>query len=425
MMQRPLTNGQKSAAIVGAGPIGLEATIFGLKLGYNVHVFEKGDTGHHIRQWRHVQMFSSWKYNRSSLGMELLKEASKRVQFPDDEYCPTGEEFLRDYLLPLSKLPVLKKKIHAGVRVLAIGKNNLGKQELIASPSRADRPFRLLLCDGHGHESMRNFDVVIDCSGTYSQHNWMGNGGIPAIGEQELQQEIEYGLEDVLGDKRGKYAGKKTLLVGQGHSAATTLLRFRELIQEDTRTSVVWVIRSERTAPYELIENDALLLRWELARAANEIASKPPKNITVVRRSNVEAVKKHGKQYTVTIDQAGTKRNITVDRVIANVGYSPDNSIYRELQVHECYASRAPYKLAAALLGETSKDCLAQSNHGADTLKNPEPNFFILGSKSYGKNSNFLLRVGIDQVKDAYSLITNDQPATASRSRQQMASAVK
>jgi hypothetical protein len=357
--------------------------------------------------------------------MELLKEANTRVQFPDDEYCPTGEEFLRDYLLPLSKLPVLKKKIHTGVRVLAIGKNNLGKQELIGSPARADRLFRLLLSDSRGKQSIRHFDVVIDCSGMYSQHNWAGNGGIPAIGEHELENVVVYGLDDVAGNKHRIYANKKTLLVGHGYSAATTLLQFHELVREYPHTSLVWVIRSERTTPYELIENDALPLRSELGRAANKIASNPPKNITVLRRSNVEAVKKRGKQYTVTIDQAGTKRNISVDRIIANVGYSPDNSIYRELQVHECYASRAPYKLAAALLGETSKDCLAQSNHGADTSKNPEPNFFIIGSKSYGKNSNFLLRVGIDQVKEVYSLIADYQPVVASRSEQQTASAVK
>jgi hypothetical protein len=424
-MQRPLTNGQKSVCIVGAGPIGLEAAIYGLKLGYDVHVLEKGETGHHIRQWDHVQMFSPWKYNRSSLGMELLKEASARVQFPDDEYCPTGEEFLRDYLLPLSKLPLLKKRIHTAVRVLAIGKNNLGKQELIGSPARAGRLFRLLLRDSRGQESMHNFDVVMDCSGTYSQHNWAGNGGIPAIGEQELQNEIVYKLDDVAGGKSRMYINKKTLLLGHGYSAATTLFQFHELIREYPHTSLVWIIRSERTMPYELIENDALPLRSELARTANEIASNPPKNITVVRRANVEAVKKHGKQYTVTIDQAGTKRNITVDRIIANVGYSPDNSIYRELQVHECYASRAPYKLAAALLGETSKDCLAQSSHGADTLKNPEPNFFIIGSKSYGKNSNFLLRTGIDQVKEVYSLIAEGQPVSASRFEQHTEPAVK
>jgi hypothetical protein len=33
-------------------------------------------------------------------------------------------------------------------------------------------------------------------------------------------------------------------------------------------------------------------------------------------------------------------------------------------------------------------------------LRNPEPNFFLLGAKSYGRNSQFLMRTGYDQVNE-------------------------
>jgi hypothetical protein len=95
-----------------------------------------------------------------------------------------------------------------------------------------------------------------------------------------------------------------------------------------------------------------------------------------------------------------------VDRIIANVGYTPDTSLYRELQVHECYASLGPMKLATALLKQGNVDCLQVSPGGPDSLGNPEPNFWILGAKSYGRNSNFLLRTGFDQVRDVFALIT-------------------
>jgi len=32
-------------------------------------------------------------------------------------------------------------------------------------------------------------------------------------------------------------------------------------------------------------------------------------------------------------------------------------------------------------------------------LTNPEPGFFILGAKSYGRDSSFLFRTGVEQVK--------------------------
>ena len=37
--------------------------------------------------------------------------------------------------------------------------------------------------------------------------------------------------------------------------------------------------------------------------------------------------------------------------------------------------------------------------------KKEEPGYFMLGSKSYGRNSAFLLRIGYQQVDDALTLI--------------------
>ena len=79
--------------------------------------------------------------------------------------------------------------------------------------------------------------------------------------------------------------------------------------------------------------------------------------------------------------------------------------MYRQLQVHECYATCGPIKLSAALLGAGGADCLTQSSHGADTLVNPEPGFCILGIKSYGRNNTFLMRVGWEQVGEVFGLL--------------------
>ncbi|CAE7469922.1 unnamed protein product [Symbiodinium natans] len=90
---------------------------------------------------------------------------------------------------------------------------------------------------------------------------------------------------------------------------------------------------------------------------------------------------------------------------VSQVGYHPDTSIYEELQVHQCYASNGPIKLAATLIGG-SGDCLKQVAAGADALKNPEPGFFILGSKSYGRKSSFLLKIGHEQVMTVLDALT-------------------
>jgi hypothetical protein len=62
-------------------------------------------------------------------------------------------------------------------------------------------------------------------------------------------------------------------------------------------------------------------------------------------------------------------------------------------------------RLAAALGENASADCLDQQTHGAASLVNPEPNFYILGAKSYGRNPNFLFAVGLEQIREVFTLI--------------------
>jgi len=68
--------------------------------------------------------------------------------------------------------------------------------------------------------------------------------------------------------------------------------------------------------------------------------------------------------------------------------------------VHECYESLAPMKLASALQGAGTSDCVSIPAFGADQLTNPEPDFYIVGAKSYGRSSDFLLRTGYVQVAE-------------------------
>ena len=122
----------------------------------------------------------------------------------------------------------------------------------------------------------------------------------------------------------------------------------------------------------------------------------------------VDALRAEGSHMAVTLrTTSGALEEIVVDRVIALTGSVGDPTLYRQLQVHECWATSGPMKLAAALLGSSSADCLTQESHGPETLKNPEPDFYLLGSKSYGRNNTFLLRVGWEQVSEVFQLLAS------------------
>ncbi|RMF62048.1 MAG: monooxygenase [Calditrichaeota bacterium] len=393
--------------IIGAGPIGLEAALYALQAGYDVEVLEKGDIADHIRQWGHVRLFSPFYMNHTSLGRQVVESEGR--QLPDNQAYLTGREFVDTYLTPLAKSSLLEPHIRTQTEVLAVGRRHILKNEHIGNGHRRKEPFKLLIKKANGEEEYLHADIVIDCTGSYSQPNWLGDGGIPAIGELENRKRIQYWLVDIAGASRNQYLGKTTLLVGGGHSAANTIVAFHSLFQEEPSTRLIWVTRQEGTAPLTPIPEDPLIERDRVVREANALSQHP--NVNWLKGTFVEAIQfdETRQQFRVSLRKSGSLQTVTVDHIIANVGYSPDNRLYQELQVHECYASRAPMKLAAALLSEgSSTDCLTQSSKGAEVLKNPEPNFYVLGMKSYGKNTNFLMRVGHEQIRDVFQLITGD-----------------
>jgi len=151
-----------------------------------------------------------------------------------------------------------------------------------------------------------------------------------------------------------------------------------------------------------------------------KLADHPPEWLQYLGNCVLERIEGGGgtnEKIGVTLRYMETDLALAVDEVVALVGYSPDASIYEQLQVHQCYATAGPMKMAAALLGSGSADCLSVGDAiGRDTLLNPEPDFYILGAKSFGTNSNFLLQVGHKQVRDAFQLIQNDSSLDLYRS---------
>jgi 2-polyprenyl-6-methoxyphenol hydroxylase-like FAD-dependent oxidoreductase len=385
-------------AIVGAGPIGLEAAALLQRCGFPVCVYERGRVGEHLRQWGHVRMFSPWGLNVSAWGRHHIAPGDA----PRDDALLTGDELRQAYLEPLAR--ALAPAIYEQTTVIAIGRHRVGKQDEIGRASRQDGGFRLLVRDDQG-ERIESANVVLDCSGVYGQHRWLGAGGIPCPGERELLSQQNYTLPDILGRDRARFAGCVTLVAGAGYSAATAVANLAELASHEPNTRAIWLTRRASETPIACIPDDPLCERATLTATVNRLATMRGSCITWRPGMSVQVLSRHtdGRRFRIAIspmtDAAAIQSFDAIDEVLALVGYRPDGSLHEELQVHQCYASQGPMKLAAALLGETSADCLKQSGQGIDLLRNPEPGFFILGAKSYGRDSRFLLKVGIEQVR--------------------------
>lgn len=392
-------------AILGAGPVGLEAALYAARLGLSVRVYERGSIGGNVRVWGHVRLFSPFGMNTTPLGRAVLRADNPRVALPADGDLLTGRDHVSAYLEPLSRSPGLAGNIETETTVLAIGRQGYLKEERAGDPSRARQPFCLLVKNKNA-ERIDLADVVLDCTGIYGNARNLGESGIPAVGELGVRAQIAWGIEDVLGEKRTHYADRNILVVGGGHSAATTVGLLASLAQQHPSTWIVWLSRGVGSQPIRRIVNDPLRERDQVAARANMLATRGEGHVEFHAQAVVTSIAQQGKEgFVVGARVAGSARNWEVDRVIANVGFEPDNRLYRELQVQECPTSLAPLNLGLALGEQASRDCLTVTSPGAAALRTGEPNFFVLGSKSYGRHTNFLLRTGFEQVREVFSLI--------------------
>ena len=246
-------------AVIEAGPVGLAAAAHLLDQGLEPLVLEAGpQVGANIAQWRHVRLFSPWCLALDPVSVRLLDQAGWTG--PDPDALPTGADLLERYLAPLAALPTLTSRIRLNTTVVAVARPDLDKVRSLAAASSRSWSGSVT---GMGGWLTCGARAVIDASGTWTQPNPLGASGLPALGEPDESARIVYGLPDILGRDRNRYAGRRTVVVGAGHSAATSLLALAELQQQAPGTEVVWAVRSATPGPWS-------------ARAAPRLTSSPP-----------------------------------------------------------------------------------------------------------------------------------------------------
>ncbi|KUL35489.1 NAD(P)-binding domain-containing protein [Streptomyces regalis] len=390
-------------AILGAGPVGLDAALACADAGWPFTVYEAADAaGAHVRAWGHVRLFTPWELNASH------RMRAHFTDVPTDDTCPTGTELVTHLLQPLAELPALADRIRYRTRVAGIARTGLLKHEQIGTGVRAAAPFTLLLDTPDG-EDTAEATLVLDCTGTYAHPNTLGDGGIPAPGERALNHRITRTIPDTADPTRWRGT---VLLIGAGKSAQTAARDLAAL----PGTRLVWAVRSP--APdWGAIPDDALPARQELVDASQALVDGGCDRVTVHTGAHVQSLQADDDRIRVRLATTAGPRAVSADHIVSLTGYTGDPTLYRQLQVHECYATGAPMNLSAALLAATgaSTDCLAQPTPGIDQLRTPEPDFFILGAKSYGRLSTFLLRTGYQQVDEVTAAYATLPPVTAAK----------
>ena len=401
-------------AVIGAGPVGLAAAAHLLARGETPIVFEAGATiGAGIRQWGHVRMFSPWEFTVDAATVQLLEASG--WQMPDKNGLPTGNDLVDRYLQPFATLPAVRDHIHLNARVVAISRRNIDKMK---DAGRSDEPFVLHVVYGTGEdadEALVEARAVIDASGTWQQPNPLGSGGLPAIGEKRHDEHIAYGIPDILGTQRARYANKRVLVVGSGHSAINALLELAGLKREQPETTIYWAMRG--TNMQRVLgggEEDELPARGRLGtRMQAHVDAGGIEILSPFRVSHITTADSTvGESLHVLGETPNGTESVLVDEIIAATGARPDLDMLRELRLDLDPALESTSALAP-MIDPNIHSCGTVRPHGEAELRQPEKDFYIVGMKSYGRAPTFLLATGYEQVRSVVAGLVGDWEAAA------------
>ena len=404
-MSQITTIPSSAIAVVGAGPIGLAAACHLLARGEQPLVLEAGDgPGHAVRQWSQVGMFSPWEWNTDKEAVKLLTAHGWR--HPQADTFPTGRDLVVQYLEPLARLRALDPHIHYRTRVTAVSRKGFDK---VRTAGRDDQPFVLRLAT-EGGEQVVEAKAVIDASGTWFTPNPAGADGLAALGEYNAAHRIAYGIPDVLGAARDRYAGKTVMVVGSGHSALNVLIELETLRRDFPSMNLIWIMRKAHVeAAFGGEDADALPARGRLGiKVRGLVESGAVRVYSPFRIARVEQV---GGSLAVTGDHNGEDRTLAVDEIVVATGFRPDLSMLRELRL-----TIDPWLESSGTVGPlidpNLHSCRSVRPHGARELAHAENGFFIVGMKSYGRAGTFLMTTGYEQVRSTVAALTGDIEAS-------------
>ncbi len=379
-------------AVIGAGPVGMSAAAQLATQGLDFVVLEAGDSvAASVADWAHVRLFSPWRFNMDSSAQALLEAGGWSA--PDLEWLPTGGELIAEYLAPLAAHPAMAPHIRYGTSVVAIARQGFDK---VRTLGRENAPFLLRLSDG----SELLARAVIDASGTWRTANPLGGNGLLAHGENEARKagRVFDGMPDVLGTLRGHFAGRTIAVVGAGHSATGTLLALAELPD----TPVHWMVRSPNPSrSYGGGDADALPARGSIGTHVRALVEQG--NVTVHTGFFVHEITESG-----LISTDG--RKVDADVIVNATGARPQHGVAEELRL-DVDPILGSARALAPLIDPNKHSCGTVAPHGVDELTQPEPGYYIVGAKSYGRAPTFLLATGYEQARSVVAALAGDWEA--------------
>lgn len=334
-------------------------------------IFEKGSQiASSMREWGHVSLFTTWEESMDVVVKKLL--ANNNIELPVENTCPTGGEFVKRYLKPLTNIDVIKRNLFTNTEV----------QSITAQNETDEAQFRIEYVQRNTPKMVES-KVVIDASGSWGNFN--------SITDQDfINSKIYYGIPSI-GYISKNYQNKNLAVIGNGHSAMNSILA----IQQNSNSKIDWIIRSEK-AKFGLSKVGGRSSELEQSIAAL-IDSGSIRLINNFDTDKIE-VSQSSKYLLSSVNKLNSG---PYDYVIANTGAIPNYQILKNINLDLDSKFQTASKLANQI-DPKLHSCDTVSYTFADTIITHQ-NYYVVGMKSFGKASNFLLSSGykiLDEMID-------------------------
>ena len=272
------------------------------------------------------------------------------------------------------------------------GVSRQGRDRLVDA-GREEQPF-IVHVTGPGGERRLTARAVIDASGTWRLPNPAGADGLPALGERAAADVIRYQIPDSAVPE--PFAGRHTMVVGSGHSAATAVIELARIAAVHPGTEITWVLRRGVTgntfgggATDQLPQRGALGTRARQAVQAGTVG--------LVTGFRTGRIGRDASGRAVLVSEDG-RELAPADTVVVLTGFRPDLSFLTEMRLDLDPVLQAPARIASRI-DPTIHSCGTAAPSRAADLSHPDPGLYLAGMKSYGRAPTFLAMTGYEQVR--------------------------
>ncbi|MGB1926202.1 MAG: hypothetical protein ACPHL6_06705 [Rubripirellula sp.] len=150
-----------SIAVIGAGPLGIEAALYGRFLGYNITTYEAGEVGKNIAQSENSALPFLPDRSISNLACQALKT---QLEVTSLTFPTTLNDWIDHYLKPLTETDLLAGRVFTECTVTQI---ELEPVESDEDPSEDDLPedFKVTYQTSNGVTEKELFEAVVIATG--------------------------------------------------------------------------------------------------------------------------------------------------------------------------------------------------------------------------------------------------------------------